>query len=178
MGNEPSWTIINIVQYRSLSFIYVHSRSLSFSFENRVKRYIYGCFCKIFNENVVDIDKCSVIIRNSGYKNYRKPSSDIFRAVGGQLGKLKHSNVKIHLLGWVGFREKVWPPWCFLKEICVPIFSILWGWALSHSFGRNFFIIIDCSWTIILNILVDRLESFYSQMLSIMLKHQHKVEWP
>ena len=74
------------------------------SFENRVKRYVYGCFCKLFNEkyeNVIDIDECSVVIRMAGYKNYRKISSDILRAVGGKIGKPKHSNVKIHLLGGI-----------------------------------------------------------------------------
>ena len=57
-----------------------------------------------FNENyddVIDIDECSVIIRLSGYTNYRKNSSDILRAIGGKIGKPKHSTVKIHLLGGV-----------------------------------------------------------------------------
>jgi hypothetical protein len=69
------------------------------SFDNRVKRYIYACCCKLFNEiyeDVIDIDECSVIIRLAGFKNYRKTSSDILRAVGGKVGKPKHSTVKIH----------------------------------------------------------------------------------
>ena len=36
------------------------------SFDNRVKRYIFCCLCKIFKENyddVIDIDECSVVIR-------------------------------------------------------------------------------------------------------------------
>ena len=70
------------------------------SFDNRVKRYIYGWLCKIFNEkyeNVVDIDKYSVIIRiMTGFKNYRKHAAENLRAVGGKIGKPKYSNVKIH----------------------------------------------------------------------------------
>ena len=49
------------------------------SFDNRVKRYIHCCICKIYQEtydDVINIDECSVIIRVVGYKNYRKPSSD------------------------------------------------------------------------------------------------------
>ena len=43
-------------------------------------------YCKIFNEkyeDLVDIDECSVIIRMTGYKNYRKTSAENLRAVGG-----------------------------------------------------------------------------------------------
>jgi hypothetical protein len=61
------------------------------SFDNRVKRFIYCCLCKIYNEkyeNVVAIDECSVVVRLAGYKNYRKSSSDILRAVGGKIGNL------------------------------------------------------------------------------------------
>ena len=74
------------------------------SFENRVKRFIYGCCCKIFNETFddsVNIDECSVVVRLAGYKNYRKSSSDILRAIGGKIGKPKHSPIKIHLLGGI-----------------------------------------------------------------------------
>ena len=59
---------------------------------------------KIYNEkyeNVVATDECSVVVRLAGYKNYRKSSSDILRAVGGKIGKPKHSSVKIHLLGGI-----------------------------------------------------------------------------
>ena len=65
---------------------------------------IYCCLCKIYKEkyeNVVAIDECSVVVRLAGYKNYRKSSSDILRAVGGKIGKPKHSAVKIHLLGGI-----------------------------------------------------------------------------
>jgi hypothetical protein len=88
------------------------------SFNNRVKRYIYGCFCKMFDEkyeNVVDIDECTVIIRMAGYTNYRKHASDILRAVGGKIGKPKHSNVKIHLLG--GISKKGLTPLVLFKGI-------------------------------------------------------------
>ena len=71
------------------------------SFDNRVKRFIYCSLCKIYKEkyeNVVALDECSVVVRLAGYKNYRKSSSDILRAVGSKIGKPKHSPVKIHLL--------------------------------------------------------------------------------
>ena len=70
------------------------------TFNNRVKRYIYSCCCKIFNkryEDVIDIDEYTAIIRLAGYKNYRKHSSDILRAAGGKIGRQKHSTVKIHI---------------------------------------------------------------------------------
>jgi len=60
--------------------------------------------CKIHKEkyeNVVAIGECSVVVRLAGYKNYLKSSSDILRAVGGKIGKPKHSSVKIHLLGGI-----------------------------------------------------------------------------
>ena len=72
-----------------------------------VKRYIYSCCCKIFNEryeDVIDIDECTEIIRLAGYKNYRKHSSDILRAAGGKIGKPKYSTVKIHLLGGISLK--------------------------------------------------------------------------
>ena len=37
----------------------------------------------------------------SGCKNYRKHAADILRAFGGKIGKPKHSNVKIHLVGGI-----------------------------------------------------------------------------
>ena len=89
------------------------------SFDNRVKRYIYACCCKIFNESyedVIDIDECSVIIRLAGYKNYRKSSSDILRAAGGKVGKPKHSTVKIHLLGGIS-RKGLTPLVMFKKNM-------------------------------------------------------------
>ena len=55
------------------------------SFENCVKRFIYGCCCKIFNETFddsVNIVECSVVVRFAGYKNYRKSSSDILPSIG------------------------------------------------------------------------------------------------
>jgi hypothetical protein len=88
------------------------------SFDNRVKRYIFGCFCKIFKEtfdDVICLDESTVEIRLVGYKNYRKPSSDVLRAVGGKIGKHKHSNVKIHLLG--GISRKGLTPLVVFKGI-------------------------------------------------------------
>ena len=64
---------------------------------------------------MVDIGECSVIIRMAGYKNYRKHAADILRAVGGKIGKPKHSNVKIHLLG--GISKKGLTPLVLFKGI-------------------------------------------------------------
>jgi hypothetical protein len=50
-------------------------------------------------EKVVAINECSVVVRLAEYKNYRKSSSYILRAVGVKIRKPKHSPVKIHLLG-------------------------------------------------------------------------------
>ena len=85
-----------------------------------MKRYIYSCCCKIFNEryeDVIDIDECTAIIRLAGYKNYRKHSSDILRVAGGKIGKPKHSTVKIHLLGDI--TRKGLTPLVMLKKISV-----------------------------------------------------------
>jgi len=44
--------------------------------------------CKIFKEDYRDViieDETTVEIRITGYNNYRKPASDILRAVGGKL---------------------------------------------------------------------------------------------
>ena len=82
------------------------------SFDNRVKRYIYGYLCKMFDEkyeNVVDTDEYSA------YKNYRKHAADNLRAVGGKIDKPKHSNVKIHLLG--GISKKGLTPLVLFKGI-------------------------------------------------------------
>ena len=74
-----------------------------------MKRYIYSCCCKIFNERYED-----VIDILAGYKNYRKHSSDILRAAGGKIGKSKHSTVKIHLLG--GISRKGLTPLVMFKK--------------------------------------------------------------
>ena len=95
------------------------------SFDNRVKRYVYCCFCKIFNEkyeDLVDIDECSVIIRMAGYKNYRKTSAENLRAVGGKIGKPEHSNVGIHLLGGIS-RKGLTPLVLFKGRMCSPDFQ-------------------------------------------------------
>ena len=69
---------------------------------NSLKRFTYACCCKLFNEvyeDVTCIDETTVEIRLASYKNWRKPSDVLSRAAGGKIGKPKHSNVKIHLLG-------------------------------------------------------------------------------
>ena len=107
--NVRAWTFINIVHYRSRSFIIVHDRSLSFTIVHyRSRSFI------IVRDRLLSFE-CSVIIRMAGYKNYRKPSSDILRAVGGKIGKPKHSNVKIHLLG--GISRKGLSPLVLFKGI-------------------------------------------------------------
>ena len=91
---------IKLLGWRKVRFSYCQI----VSFNNRVKRYIFGCLCKLFKEDYRDVifeDETTIEVRMTGYTNYRKPSSDILRAVGGKLGKHKHSNVKIHLLGGI-----------------------------------------------------------------------------
>ena len=71
---------------------------------NRLKRYIYACFCKIYNETYDDIliiDETTVEIRLASYKNWNKTSTRLLRAASGKIGKPKHSNVKIHFLGGI-----------------------------------------------------------------------------
>ena len=72
--------------------------------DNRVKRFIYVCFCKQYNEtydDIVVIDETTIEIRLASYKNWNKRGNDLLRADGGKIGKHKHSNVKIHLLGGI-----------------------------------------------------------------------------
>ena len=83
---------------------YVQVFANLYHFNNRVDRYIFGCLCKIFKEDYRDVifeDETAVEIRITGYKNYKKPASDILRVVGSKFGKHKHSNVKTHLLGGI-----------------------------------------------------------------------------
>ena len=71
---------------------------------NSVKRFVYACCCKLFNEKYDDvtvIDETTVEIRLASYKNWHKPSDLLSRAAGGKIGKPKHSNVKIQLLGGI-----------------------------------------------------------------------------
>jgi hypothetical protein len=68
---------------------------------NRLKRYIYASFCKIYNEiydDILAIDETTVEIRLASYKNWNKTYTGLLRAESGKIGKPKHSNVKIHLL--------------------------------------------------------------------------------
>ena len=66
-------------------------------------------------DDVICSDETTCEIRLSGYKNYMKPSSDILRAVGGKIGKHKHCNIKIHLLG--GISRKGLTPLVLFKGI-------------------------------------------------------------
>jgi hypothetical protein len=67
---------------------------------NRLKRFIYCCFYKSYQEDffdTIDVDETSVEIKFSSYSNYRKPG--LLRPAGGKIGKPRH-NFKVHL-----FRE-------------------------------------------------------------------------
>ena len=68
---------------------------------NRVKRFIYCCFCKIFNETFqdsIDADETSIEVRLCSNTNWKKPGISLLRPAGGELGQPKH-NYKIHLFG-------------------------------------------------------------------------------
>ena len=70
---------------------------------NRVKRFIFCCMSKLHNEqfdDVIDIDECTVELRQFTYKNWNKPSANLLRAHGGKVGKPKH-NLKLHLFGGI-----------------------------------------------------------------------------
>ena len=60
---------------------------------NRLKRFVYACCCKIYNEtydDVLVIDETTVEIRLASYKNWNKTSTGLLRAEGGKIGKQKH----------------------------------------------------------------------------------------
>jgi hypothetical protein len=87
---------------------------------NQVKRFAYACCCKIFNEqydDVLVIDETTIEIRIASYKNWRKASDGLLRAAGGKIGKPKHSNVKIHLLGGIS-RKGLTPLVIFGGKMC------------------------------------------------------------
>ena len=70
---------------------------------NRVKRFIFCCMAKLQNErfdDVIDIDECTVELRQCTYKTWNKPSANLLRAHGGKVGKPKH-NLKVHLFGGI-----------------------------------------------------------------------------
>ena len=70
---------------------------------NRVKRFIYCCFCKIFKEDfqdTIDADETTVELRLCANSNWNKPSVGLLRPAGGKVGKPKH-NFKIHLFGGI-----------------------------------------------------------------------------
>jgi hypothetical protein len=87
---------------------------------NQIKRFTYACCCKIYNEtydDVTDIDETTVEVRLATYKNWRKSSDVMSRAAGGKIGKPKHSNVKIHLLGGIS-RRGLTPLVIFAGNMC------------------------------------------------------------
>ena len=68
----------------------------------KIKRFIYACTAKLNNEqfdDVIDIDECTVELRYSTYKNWRKSTNKFLRAHNGKFGKPKHQTVKVHLFG-------------------------------------------------------------------------------
>jgi hypothetical protein len=72
---------------------------------NRIKRFIYACCAKIFNENYHDsihADECTVELRRTTIKTWYK-SNMPSRAAGGKVGKPKH-NTKVHLWGGISRR--------------------------------------------------------------------------
>ena len=88
--------------------------------DNRVKRFIYACFCKQYNEKYEDlvvIDETTVEIRLASYKNWNKRDNELLRAAGGKIGKPKHSNVKIHLLEGIS-RIGLTPLVAFTGRMC------------------------------------------------------------
>ena len=92
---------------------------------NQIKRFSYACCCKYFNEryeNVLDIDETTIEIRLATYKNWYKASAGLLRAAGGKIGKPKHSNVKIHLLGGIS-RRGLCPLVMFEGNMCSSDFQ-------------------------------------------------------
>ena len=70
---------------------------------NRLKRFIYCCFCKTYGEtfqDTIDADETTAELRFCLNTNYRKPGVQLLRAAGGKLGKPKH-NFKVHLFGGI-----------------------------------------------------------------------------
>ena len=70
---------------------------------NRVKRFIYACFCKKYHEkfdDAIDVDETTVEVRLCSRMNYNKPKVGLLRPVGGKMGKPKH-NFKVHLFGGI-----------------------------------------------------------------------------
>ena len=70
---------------------------------NRIKRFIYCCLSKLYQDNyddTIDADETSVEVRYCSNTNYQKPSVGLLRPAGGKLGKPKH-NDKVHLFGGI-----------------------------------------------------------------------------
>ena len=73
----------------------------------------------------------------AGYKNYRKTSAENLRAVGGKIGKPKHSNVKIHLLGGIS-RKGLTPLVLFKGRMCSPDFQYYMSLSVMPFIRRKF----------------------------------------
>ena len=70
---------------------------------NQLKRFIYCCCCKMFNDtfqDTIDADETTIEVRVCSNSNWYKPSVELLRPAGGKLGKPKH-NYKIHLFGGI-----------------------------------------------------------------------------
>jgi hypothetical protein len=65
---------------------------------NRIKRFIYACCAKIYEEHYHDsiqLDECTVELRQTTIEAWFK-SNNPLGAAGGIVGKPKH-NIKVHL---------------------------------------------------------------------------------
>jgi len=113
---------------------------------NRLKRFIYCCFCKRYQEDffdTIDVDETSVEIKFSSNSNYRKPEIGLLRPAGGKLGKPKH-NFKVHLFGGIS-RQGLTPLIIFTGTMFSGDFqnfltaSILPFIRLKFPYGHRFF---------------------------------------
>ena len=85
---------------------------------NQVKRFIFACFCKQYNEDfddVIDQDECIVEMRWYTAKTWLKTKHPTLRAHGGKLGKVKH-NIKVSLFGAIS-RKGLTPLIIFNKRM-------------------------------------------------------------
>ena len=93
----------------------------------------------LIHVKIRNIGECSVIIRMTGYKNYRKPSSDIMRAVGGKLYKPKYSNVKIHCSGAISQKGLIPLRLCIVHyRSFIPFIRQKFPYQHRYSILKNF----------------------------------------
>ena len=86
---------------------------------NRLKRFIYACFSKRFQEDYDDaifVDECTVELKIFNPTNWRKDDQPLLRAAGGKLGKPKHG-FKVHLFGGIS-RKGLTPLIAFTGKMC------------------------------------------------------------